>query len=80
MAPIESLSVTHTAGTAGALGTWVAVPATDRVDQRADASAPQPSSAPGPVPVARVMAATVSVEVHHRAIERTPNVADCGGP
>ena len=51
------VDATPLAGTAGALGTWVAVPATDRIDQRADASAPQPSSAPDPVPVGRVVAA-----------------------
>jgi len=37
-------------GPAGALGTWVVVPATERIDRRADASAPEPSSAPDPVP------------------------------
>jgi anti-anti-sigma factor len=75
------VDATPAAGTAGALGTWVAVPPTDRVDQRADASAPQPSSAPGPVPVARVVAATVSsVDAHHRADARTTNVAGRGGP
>jgi anti-anti-sigma factor len=69
------------AGTASALGTWVAVPATDRVDQRADAAALQPTCAPGPVPVARVIAATVSsVDAHHRADEPTTNVAGRGGP
>ena len=31
------------AGAAGALGTWVAVPATDRADEGADVSAPHPS-------------------------------------
>jgi anti-anti-sigma factor len=75
------VGATPMAGTAGALGTWVAVPATDRIDQHADASAPQLSSAPGPVPVVRVIAAKVSsVDVHHRADERTTNVPGRGGP
>jgi anti-anti-sigma factor len=75
------VDATPTAGTAGALGTWVAVPATDRIDQRADASALQPSSAPGPVPVARVVAAKVSsVDAHHRADAPTTNVVGRGGP
>lgn len=37
--PIEQ---THVAGNVDALGTWVAVPATDRADQRADALSPRP--------------------------------------
>jgi len=75
------VGATPAAGTAGALGTWVAVPATNRVDQLADASAPQPIRAPGPVAVARVMAAKVSsVDSHHRADECITNVAGRGGP
>lgn len=75
------VGATPVTGAAGALGTWVAVPATDRVDQRADESAPQPTSAPGPVPVARVVAVKVSsVDTHDRADERTTNVAGRGGP
>jgi anti-anti-sigma factor len=75
------VGATRMAGTAGALGTWVAVPATDRIDQRDVVSAPQPSSAPGPVPVARVTAAKVSsVDAHHRADDRTTNAAGRGGP
>jgi len=75
------VAATPIAGTTGALGTWVAVPATDRIDQRADASALQPSSAPGPVPVARVIAAKVSsVDAHHRPEEPTTDVAGRGGP
>jgi anti-anti-sigma factor len=75
------VDATPIAGGARALGTWVAVPATDRIDQRADASAPQPSIAARPVPVARVVAAKVSsVDAHHRADERTTNVAGRGGP
>jgi anti-anti-sigma factor len=71
---------TPAGGAAGALSTSVAVPATDRVDKRADASALQPSSAPGLVPVARVIAAKVSsVDAHHRADERTTDVAGRGG-
>jgi anti-anti-sigma factor len=68
-------------GTAGALGTWVAVPATDRVDPGADASAPQPSRAPDPARVGRVNAVRVSsVDADHRADERTTKVAGRGGP
>ena len=75
------VDATPIAGGAPALGTWVAVPATDRIDQRADASAPQPSIAPRPLPVARVIAAKVSsVETHRRADERSTNVAGRGGP
>ena len=75
------VDATPAAGAVGALGTWVAVPAADRIDQRADASAPQPSSAPGLIPVARVVAAKVSsVGAHRRADERTTNVAGRGGP
>jgi len=68
-------------GPAGALGTWVVVPATDRIDRRVDASAPQPSSAPDPVPVGRVSAATgvSSADAHHRADERAPNGVGGGG-
>jgi anti-anti-sigma factor len=75
------VDATPAVGAAGALGTWVAVPLTDRIDQRADASAPQRISAPGLVPVARVIAATVSsVDAHHRADEHTTDVAGRGGP
>ncbi len=75
------VGATPMAGAAGALGTWVAVPATDRVDQRADESASQPTTAPGPVPVARVVVAKVSsVDAHDQADERTTNVAGCAGP
>jgi anti-sigma B factor antagonist len=75
------VDATPAAGAAGALGTWVAVPATDRIVQRADASAPQRSSAPGLVPVARVIAAKVSsVDAHRRADEPTTDVAGRGGP
>jgi len=75
------VDATPAARTAGALGTLVAVPATDRVDQRADASAPQHTSAHGPDPVARVIAASVSsADAHHRADERTTNVIGRGGP
>jgi anti-anti-sigma factor len=72
---------TPMAGTTGALGSWVAVLAADRIDRHADASALQPSSAPGPVPVARVVAARVSsADAHHRADAPTTNVAGRGGP
>ena len=69
-------------GPAGALGTWVVVPATDRIHRRADASAPGPSSAPDPVPVGRVSAAggVSSADAHHRADERATNGVGGGGP
>jgi anti-anti-sigma factor len=75
------VAATPIAGTAGGLDTCVAVPATDRIDQRADESAVQPSSAGGPVPVTRVVAAKVSsVDAHHRADEPTTSVVGRGGP
>lgn len=75
------VDATPAVGAAGALGTWVTVPATHRIDQRADASAPQCISAPGLVPVARVIAAKASsVDEHRRANERTTDVAGRGGP
>ncbi len=45
------VDATTVTGTAGALGTWVAVPARDRVDRRCDSSAPEPSRAAAPVRV-----------------------------
>jgi anti-anti-sigma factor len=77
----RSVEATSVAGTAGALGTWVAVPATARIDRRADGSPPRPSTDLRPVPVARANAATVSsVDAHHGADERTTNVAGRGAP
>lgn len=69
-------------GPAGALGTWVVVPATERIDRRADASAPEPRSAPYPVPVGRAGAARrqSSADAHHRADERATNGVGRGGP
>jgi anti-anti-sigma factor len=68
-------------GTAGALGTWVTVPTADRVNQPAEASAPNPSRAPDQVPVGRITAAAVaSVDANHRADERTVEGAGRGGP
>jgi anti-anti-sigma factor len=69
-------------GPAGALGTWVAVPATDRIDRRTDASAPVPSSAPYPVPVGRASAARrlSSADAHRRADERATDGVARGGP
>jgi anti-anti-sigma factor len=69
-------------GPAGALGTWVVVPATERIDRRADAAAPEPCSAPDPVPVGRVGAATgmSSADAHHRADGRATNGVGRGGP
>jgi anti-anti-sigma factor len=69
-------------GPAGALGTWVVVPATERIDRCADASAPEPRSAPYPVPVGRANAARrlSSADAHHRADERATNEVGRGGP
>jgi anti-anti-sigma factor len=77
--PIDAMPLT---GPAGALGTWVVVPATERIDRRADAAAPEPSSAPDPVPVGGVSAATgvSSADAHHRAGERATNGVGRGGP
>jgi anti-anti-sigma factor len=63
-------------GPAGALGTWVVVPATDRIDRRADASAPKP------VPVGRASAARrlSSAAAHDRADERATNGVGRGRP
>jgi anti-anti-sigma factor len=72
---------TPTTGTASALGTWVTVPATDRVDRPAEASAPDPSSAPDQVPVGGITAVAVaSVDANHGADERTTEGAGRGGP
>lgn len=73
--PVEATPPT---GTAGALGTWVAVPATDRVDPRADASAPE--DAPDPVPVRRGTAAknVSSADAPHLANKRTTTLAGRG--
>jgi hypothetical protein len=70
--PIDAMPMT---GTADALATWVAVPATDRIDQRTDASAAKP------VAIGRVTAArrVSSVDAHDRADEHTTNVAGRGG-
>jgi anti-anti-sigma factor len=77
--PVDATPLT---GTAGALGTWVEVPASDRIDRRPDAAAPKPSSAPEPVPVGRVSAARTlsSADAHNRADERATNGVGRGGP
>jgi anti-anti-sigma factor len=68
-------------GTAGALGTWVTVPTADRVNQPAEASAPDPSSTPDQVPVARITAAAAASEdAHDRADERTAEALGRGRP
>ena len=71
--PIDTTPLT---GTAGALRTWVAVPATDRIDQRADASAAKP------VAVGRVTAASMvsSADADDRADERATTGVGGGGP
>jgi hypothetical protein len=53
----------------------------DRIDQPAEASAPDASRAPDQIPVSRITAAAVaSVDANHRADERTPEEAGRGGP
>ena len=75
------VDATPATGTADALGTWVRVPTAGRVDQPAEASAPDPGSAPDQVPVGRIIAAAVaSVEADHRADDRTAEGAGRGGP
>ncbi len=71
--PIDATPLT---GTAGALGTWVAVPATDRIDQRPDASAAK-SVADGRVTAARRVS---SADAHDEADERASNGVGRGGP
>jgi anti-sigma B factor antagonist len=44
--PVDATRMT---GAAGALGTWVEMPASDPVDRRADASTPKPGGAEDPV-------------------------------
>jgi anti-anti-sigma factor len=72
---------TPATGTADALGTWVTVPTADRVDQPAEASAPDPGSTPVQVPVGRIPAAAVAWgDASHRADERTAEGTGRGGP
>jgi anti-anti-sigma factor len=77
--PVDATPLT---GTAGALGTWVEVPASDRIDRRPDDPAPKPRSAPDPVPVGRASAAMrlSSADAHYRADERATNGVGRGGP
>lgn len=74
--PVEGTRITEPAD---ALGTWVAVPATDRC---AEASAPKPNRAEEPILVGRVIATrkVSSVDAHDPAEVRTTNVAGRGGP
>jgi anti-anti-sigma factor len=76
------VDVTRVMGTAGALGTWVAVPATDRFDRRADSSAPRPSGSTDRVPAGRLAAArkVSAVDAHHLADKHTTTVAGRVGP
>jgi anti-anti-sigma factor len=71
------VDATPPTGTADALGTWVVVPASDRID-----SAPKPSSAPDPVPVGRASAARrlSSADAHYRTNERATNGVGRRGP
>jgi anti-sigma B factor antagonist len=69
-------------GTVGALGTWVAVPAADRVDRRADRSAPTSRSANEQVDAGGVAARTTmsSADADRPADELIGNVAGRRGP
>jgi anti-anti-sigma factor len=71
-----------TTGTTLALGTWVAVPAADRVVRRAVRSSARSSSANEPVRAGRVAASTTMSSAHadRPANELTGNVAGGGGP
>jgi anti-anti-sigma factor len=77
--PVDATRMT---GTAGALGTWVAVPSTDRFDRRADSSAPRPSGSTDRVPAGRLAAArkVSAVDAHHLADKHTTTVAGRVGP
>jgi anti-anti-sigma factor len=71
------------AGTAGALGTWVAVPATTRVDRPSDGSPPQPRGATAPVRAGRVTPARKASSADGRSpadMGTTTTVASRGGP
>jgi anti-sigma B factor antagonist len=74
--PVVTTGVTESAS---ALGTWVAVRATERIDPRADAPAPKPS-ANDPVRVDRVSAArmVLSADVGHPAGGRAISPAHRG--
>jgi anti-anti-sigma factor len=63
--------------TAGALGSWVAVPVADRTDLPADASAPNSDSATGPVRVTAVREKS-SADAREPA-EAATNLPDLGG-
>jgi anti-sigma B factor antagonist len=71
-----------TTGTAGALGTWVAVPAADRVVRRPVRPSARSSSANEPVGAGRVAARRTLSSAHadRPANELTGNVAGGGGP
>ncbi|MCU1495510.1 MAG: hypothetical protein JWO62_3274 [Acidimicrobiaceae bacterium] len=71
-----------TTGGAGALGSWVAVPTTDRVDDRADPFELNPSSTPTPGRANHISAdREASREVaSHRADDRTTIRVNCGSP
>jgi anti-anti-sigma factor len=69
-------------GAAGALGTWVEVPAADRVVRPAEAAAPTPDDAEDPIRAARVTTAKRESrpDAGRLADERTPKTAGRGGP
>ena len=78
---LDHLESAAQTGTAGALATWVPVPATDRADHHADNSASEPAGAPAPLSVGHLPAARwSSVDVEDRADERASDVANVGTP
>jgi anti-anti-sigma factor len=72
---------TPTIGAAGALGTWVPVPVTDRADRPANASPPVAVRGPDPVSASTLGAARVSsVVADHRDEQPTAAAAGRGAP
>ena len=78
----HAVDTTHMTGTAGALGTFVAVPATARLDPCPDGSAAKPRAAPSPNRAGRVNAASRSstVKAGYASDERDTNLAGRGRP
>jgi anti-anti-sigma factor len=77
----DSAEAAALTGTAGALATWVPVPATDPVGRHADTSPAEHTSPPAPVRVSRVTAARVpSADVGGRADALAADVASVGAP
>lgn len=86
-----SIDAAHVTDPVGALGTWVAVPATERADrpsetepadEPSDADAPTPGGEPELVRARRVAPgqSAASTVIHHPGDERRGTVAGRGGP